>query len=357
MQNKFTKFRSIFIGSLMTAFIFTGCGLQTQVPTNSENMLKVETTHTLIPGLTSKAKDVEENFDIITIDQQTHLLYATDRSNKGVDVFDIATPKAKYLSTIDVGGLPNGLVIVKDQNKLFTGLSDSTVAVIDINPISAKYNTVVDKINTNGKERADEMGYDPKEKKLYVANGDDGFISVIDVVNDEIIKKIENLGAIEFPVYNPVDDMMYVTGAEDNLIIKIDPVKDEVVRKIDLGVNIHPTGIAINPKTNQALIGGEEQQTLVWDFNTDKVINIFNQVGGGDQLIYDPTVDMFFFGAGDFKSGSVIGLWSGSPITFIGNVPAALGSHNVAYDQTNKIVYTCDEQSGEIGLLSFPLPR
>jgi YVTN family beta-propeller protein len=349
----------------MTAILFTGCGVQTQTPKNSirptpdnsKNMLNVKGTHTLIPGLITKAKDVKSNFDIIDIDQQAHFLYAADRSTKGIDVFDITTEKAKYLSTISLGESPNGLVIVKDQNKIFTGLNDSTVAVIDINPISSKFNTVIDKINTNGKERADEMGYDPKEKKLYVANGDDGFITVINVVDDKIIKKIEDLGALEEPVYNPVDGMMYVAGSDDNVIIKIDPVKDEVVKKFDLSVKINPKGIAINPKTNQALVGGEEQQTIAWDFNTGKVIETFNQVGAGDQLIYDATVDMFFFGASKFESGPVIGLWRGSPIKFVGNVPAAIGSHNVAYDQTNNMVYTCDEKDGEIGLLSFPLPK
>ena len=368
MQKKFIRYGSIVIGGLMTAML-VACGTQTAAPKqsaknstivtpkNPENILKAKATHTLIPGLTALAKDVKVNFDIIAIDQQTHLLYANDRSTKGVDVFDVATPKAKYLRTIKLGNLPNGLVIVKDQNKIFAALTDSTVAVIDINPTSPKLNTVVDKINTNGKKRADEMDYDPKEKKLYVANGDDGFITVINAVNDKIIKKIDNLGALEQPRYNPADGMMYVTAYADNAIIKINPIKDVVVKKFDLGIKIKPKGFDINPKTNQAIIGGDEQQTLAWDFNTGKVIKTFNQVGGGDSVLYDSTVDMFFFGSDQFKSGSVIGLWSGSPIKFIGNVPAALKSHNVAYDQTNKMVYTCDEKKGEIGLLSFPLPK
>jgi YVTN family beta-propeller protein len=369
MHKKFIKYGSTVIGGLMAATMLAACGTQTTAPKqsvknstivtpkNSENILKAKVTHTLIPGLTALAKGVNVNFDIIAIDQQTHLLYANDRSTKGIDVFNVATPKAKYLRTIKLGNLPNGLVIVKDQNKIFSALTDSTVAVIDINPTSPKFNTVVDKINTKGKTRADEMDYDPKEKKLYVANGDDGFITVVNAVNDKIIKKIDNLGALEQPRYNPADGMMYVTAYADNAIIKIDPIKDKVVKKFDLGVKIKPKGFDINPKTNQAIIGGDEQQTLAWDFNTGKVIKTFNQVGGGDSVLYDSTVNMFFFGSDQFKSGSVIGLWSGSPIKFIGNVPAALKSHNVAYDQTNKMVYTCDEKKGEIGLLSFPLPK
>jgi len=39
--------------------------------------------------------------------------------------------------------------------------------------------------------------------------------------------------------------------------------------------------------------------------------DVTRTTGGGDSVIYDPTVAMFFFGSDQFKSGLVIGLWSG----------------------------------------------
>src|SRR5207248_419161 len=58
--------------------------------------------------------------------------------------------------------------VAKDVNKLFAGLNDSNVAIIDLTSL-----TVIAKVNTGGKGRADELDYDPKDKKVYVANSGD----------------------------------------------------------------------------------------------------------------------------------------------------------------------------------------
>ena len=46
-----------------------------------------------------------------------------------------------------------------------------------------------------------------------------------------------------------------------------------------------------------------------------------------------------------------------NPVKFIGNVATATGSHGVAYDETNGIVYTQDQNPNEGALFSFPAPK
>ncbi len=148
------------------------------------------------------------------------------------------------------------MTVAKNVSKLFVANNNSEIAIIDINPSSTTYDTVLAKLNTGGKKRADEMDYDPKEKKLYVANRDDKFVTVIDAVKNTIIKQIAGLGnALEQPRYNPSDGMMYMTGSGGNVVFRFDPVRDELAAKLDVGVPCNPNGLAINPATNLALLG------------------------------------------------------------------------------------------------------
>jgi DNA-binding beta-propeller fold protein YncE len=89
----------------------------------------------------------------------------------------MTAPAARYLRTVDVGSGPNGVSVAKNVNEVFAGLNNSDVVAIDIDPSSPTANTVVARVNTGGKNRADEMDYDPKDKKLCVANSDDGIVT------------------------------------------------------------------------------------------------------------------------------------------------------------------------------------
>ena len=316
-------------------------------------------THVEIPSITAKTAAI----DIMIVDQQAHLLYVADRTDSGVDVLDISTPEARYLRTFDVGGsAPNGIILAKDQNKLFAGNNDSTVSIIDL-----KTGKILASINTGGKMRADEMDYDAKDKKVYVANSGDGFVTVIDAVSNKAIKKIDKVseGALEQPRYNSADGFMYLTLSDDNMIAQFDPAKDELVRKFDVGVTCNPQGLAINPRTNQALLGcgnRKKPQTVLWDIKAGKVVSTFDKAGAGDMTLYDAKVDRFFYAASNFTSGGnpapLMAVFTGSPpVQFVGSIPTASGSHSVAFDETNKVIYMQDQKPFDGGLFAVPMPK
>jgi YVTN family beta-propeller protein len=330
----------------------------TILPVVAADTTQVTVTRVEIPPIKGKTASI----DILDIDQAAHLLYVTDRTDNGLDVFDIASPTAKYLRTIDMGSGPNGVTVAKNVNKVFAGLNNSNVAIVDVDPASSTLNTVLARLNTGGKNRADEMDYDPKEKKLYVANSNDQFVTVIDAVKNTIVKKIDLPGGgLEQPRYNPADGMMYLTGSDDNLVYQFDPATDTLVKKVDVVDPCNPNGLAINPATGQAILGcsnRKDQHTALWDLKAGKLVTRFTQVGAGDAAIYNAKADRFFFAASNFYRGAMIGLFGGSPVKFITNLPTAnySGSHGVAYDETNKVIYTQDQLAGEGALFSLPLP-
>lgn len=321
-----------------------------------ENTTKLNLTRVDIPPIKGKTASI----DILEIDQAAHLLYVADRTDNGIDIFDVSTPNAKYVKTIDVGTGPNGVTVAKNVNKLFAGLNDSNVAIIDIDPASPKVNTVIARLNTGGKARADEMDYDPVDKKLYVANSDDGIVSVVDAVNNTIVKKYDQMGdGLEQPRYNSGDGMFYLTSSGQNAVFQFDPTKDVLVKKFDVGVPCDPNGLGINPTTNQALLGcsnKKTQQFLLWDLKAGQVLSTFNQAGAGDAVFYSAKADRYFFAASNFYRGGQMAILGGNPIKFLTNVPTAVGSHGVAFDETNNVVYTQDQLPNEGALFSFPLP-
>ena len=331
----------------------------TLLPPVAGDTTVVTLTKIPIPPLSGKTASI----DLIVIDQDAHRLYAGDRLTNGVDVFDITTKEAKYLKTVDAGSGANGVVVAKNVNKVFAGLNDSNVAIIDLTSLN-----LIAKVNTGGKGRADELDYDPKDHKVYVANSGDGFVTVIDATTNTIVHKFDNLGpALEQPQYDSNDGLMYMTSSDQNAVFVFDPAKDVLVRKDVLAVLCNPQGLAINAKTNQALLGCNIGRagstgtplTVAWDLEKGIFVGVFGQVGSGDSVTYSAKTDRFYFGAHNFPHGSSIGIFSGSPIAFLTNVPTGSfsGAKNLAYDETNNLIYTQDALPGEGALFSFTPPK
>ena len=326
----------------------------TLLPAVAANVTVVPINRIPIPPIAGKTASI----DIMEIDQAAHLLYVTDRTDNGLDIFDVSTPCAKYVKTIDLGSGPNGVVVAKNVNKLFVTLNDSNVAIIDATPGSEK---VLAKVSTGGKKRADEIDYDAKDKKIYAANSDDGIVTVIDATTNAVLKKFENLGdALEQPRYDTADGMMYLTSSDQNAIFQFDPTKDVMVKKFDVGTKCSPNGLAINPTTQHALLGCSSRSAnnvVEWDLAAGKVAATFDQAGAGDAVFYSSKADRFFFAASNFNRGALMAIFTGNPVKFVTGIPTAIGSHGVAYDETNGIIYTQDQNPNEGALFSFSAPK
>jgi len=327
----------------------------TVLPAVTANLTTVPIARIPIPPIAGKTASI----DIMEIDQAAHLLYVTDRTDNGLDIFDVSTPCAKFVKTLDLGSGTNGVVVAKNVNKVFVTTNDSMVGVFDVSTAGSE--KLLTKVNTGGKKRADELDYDPKDKKVYAANSDDGIVTVIDATTNAIIKKFDNLGdGLEQPRYDASDGMMYMTSSAQNAIFQFDPTKDVMVKKFDVGVKCDPNGLGINPTTNHALLGCSNKSSnnvVEWDLTAGKMVQQFDQAGAGDAVFYSAKADRFFFGASNFNRGAEMAIFSGNPIKFVTAVLTAVGSHGVAYDETNGIIYTQDQNPNEGALFSFPAPK
>jgi DNA-binding beta-propeller fold protein YncE len=292
-------------------------------------------------------KGQNASFDNVEIDQAAHRLYLGDRTDKGIDVFDISKPPAKYLQTIALPSSPNGLAFAPDLSRLFVGTAAGSVVVVD-----TRTGSIVGDVPT-GKASADLLDYGSARQRLYVANSTDGTITSIDPSTLAIKSHFDVGYQLEQPRYNPKDGMVYVTSPQADALFKIDPSSGKVAYIYSLG-GCQPTGLAINPSSNKALIVCGTF-VMSWDLSTGKS-ETFKQVLGGDIVNYNAKVDRFFVGSPHITKPSVIGIFGGNPIAYYTSVDTGAHGNSATFDETNNIVYTPDTGPKSPGVASFRLP-
>lgn len=303
------------------------------------------------------------SFDFAAIDPSSKTLFLADRTNKGVDVISLATEK--YVSTI--GGFvglkgpdnsgPNGLAVVSDLNQLWATDGDSTVKVIDL----AK-GSVIATIASGGKNRGDDVAYDPQDKLVMMANDAETtpFLTFISAADRKILGKLElpGAGGIEGLLWSPSRSVFFVSvpttktnpGGEVDLV---DP-KTMKVTQVYPVKDCYPHGIAFGPRnqmvlacSNDAIQAGAKAQTLIMDATNGSIVATVPEIGGSDIAVFNPTLGHYYLGSSNMtsdgtKSGSpapALGIIDASTNKFLQGLPTLKSAHTVIADASTGHVY------------------
>src|SRR5207248_8974279 len=89
------------------------------------------------------------SFDGVEADQTAHRIYLADRTNNKVAVVDMSSAKPQFVGTIDVAGTPNGLGVAPKLHRLYAGMADGNLVVVDTDPQSPRAIQVIDKISVD----------------------------------------------------------------------------------------------------------------------------------------------------------------------------------------------------------------
>jgi hypothetical protein len=308
---------------------------------------EIQVASSPVPTLSGQAG----NFDNIEIDQGNHRLYIADRTDQGVDVFDISAPAAKFIKTIALSSPPNGLAVSADY-RLYAGMASGSVAVIDINKASSTLLTVVAEVKTGG-AGVDLLDYNGTNHMLLASNGADGSITWIDTITNEVKDKFKVGSALEQPRFDEGDQLIYVTSPAADALVQIDPKDGTIKNTFTLG-GCKPAGLAINPRANAAVIACNGY-VMTRDLKTDKMEK-FVQVLGGDIVNYNAKVDRFFVASPHKIHASAIGMFGGHPIAYISSIAAPGQGNSAVLDETNNIVYSPDTRPNQSGVAGTPRP-
>jgi hypothetical protein len=313
--------------------------------------------------------------DIVWADQATERVYFSDRGNGPTDTCPLITgaPSHGAVEVIDaendlfIGRITSGTAAGTGTPICFAGLptnhnfegpngvtagpnltvwagdGDSTLKVADVNPTSKTYLQLVDSISLANRtavsmcgavcNRADELGYDPEDHIIMVANdeptGIPPYVSLVNADTHALIGQInfsvqgELTGGLEQPLWIPALHRFFQTlpGTTSGFgkIAIVDPrgPSPHVTGVIDLApFKCSGTGEALGDDDHVVVSCGSFP--LVIDLHGAEIGPGITQVGGGDEVNFNP-------GDGNFVVSSNIDGSSANPVV-LGVIDSESGS-------------------------------
>ncbi len=349
-----------------------------------------------VPGTSSS--NPFTSFDAIYLDPQLQLLALSSRSSKAVALFNAFTDKPVGKTPAVFAGVgvnnahsgPNGTVIAGDQ--LWAGDYPSAVRVFDLRA-SLSSPPQIAAIDTGGAERADEMDYDPRDRIMGVSNSDTNpsFVSLISTRTFKITAKVifdgtngtpdASQGGIGSVLYDSRTDKFLVSipqlgsDATKGAVAEMDPRTGTITHVFSGIDDCLAAGMAQGPGEN-VLVGCDPgfpapdpvafaPRTYVINERTGAIVATIKQVGGEDEVWYNPGDHHYYTGSRDFFTGDspsaatpVLGVIDADTNQWIENLPTGVNAHSVAANPVNNHIYVplenpnplCGSLSGCVGV-------
>jgi DNA-binding beta-propeller fold protein YncE len=219
---------------------------------------------------------------------------------------------------------------------------------------------IVATISTGGQKRADELGIDTKDGIVLVGNNADkpSYVTFISTKPDHaILAKVEMPDAsdgIDQPLYVPETGLFYASvpiwKEEKNHggLAVLDPKTFKMLRLIPID-DCGPLGLAQGPGT-KVIVGcsaGSKTRTptmpnpatVIIDVATEKVVKVIHELGGQDEVWYNPTTRQYYTASRDLPSGPVLGVINADTDTFVESIATGENAHSVAADSKNNAIF------------------
>jgi len=322
------------------------------------------------------------------VENSTGQYFLADRANNAVDLVDAKTGTftATTLSTSSTGYIgkgvfagntsvratsgPNG-VLTDSAGLVWAGDGNSTIKVLNPTPGT----TDIKSIPTGGSERADELAYDPRDQVILIANDFEGFLTFINVTTQSVAAHFCYLdttltaaqqaslctytghstagGGIEQPVWVPETGLFYqaVPANSPNTVGFIDVFTPagKLVNTFSVpGCTNGPTGLALGP--NQRFLGACDNGAAAVELHTGKVHTIVPDVGGADEIWFNPGDHNFYLGiSGSGANGGKLGVVDGNNDHVVA-VLTGHGGHSVAAYAGNNHIFDPEKAGTGIAL-------
>lgn len=261
--------------------------------------------------------------------------------------FSVSLRADSVLTTITVGTTPTGIAANPATNKIYVSVNDQLgeVAVID-----GKTQQVTARITVG--RFAIAIAVNPFTNRIYASGCDSQAcnISVIDGKTDTLMAQIPinsgSLIGIQGMAVNPVTDRVYASDADNDQLIVIDGKTNAILAQVP--VPAQPSGVAVDPKTNQAYIGngGFPGRVVVFDGNTNTVVTTI------------PENDSIAHTATDFRLKRAYATLSSSLAVIdettnqqIANIPAGPFANGVDVNLLNHKIYVANSNGGDVTII------
>jgi YVTN family beta-propeller protein len=228
-------------------------------------------------------------WDYLNVDPQAHRLYVT------------RTDRVQVLDTEDgtlageVMGLNggHGVALAPDQNRGFVSSGKSnTVIVFDLKTLK-----VIGEPIPVGK-KPDAIVYDPASQHVFAFDGGSDEASVIDAATAKLVATIPLGGGPEFATADG-RGTIFVNLEDKNETLAIDSRNNTVTQRWPLAPGESPSGLAIDTAKHRLFAGCHNEQMVVLDAETGKVLATPAIGKGVDACWFDPGTGLAFASCGD----------------------------------------------------------
>jgi YVTN family beta-propeller protein len=301
------KGKTIYLKNLIIfSCIFSGCSGQ-QTP--GINLLKVEKVIDL-PG-------VKGRIDHLDFNLKDQVVYVAALGNNTVEVVDIRN--GKVIRSIKGFDEPQGVAYIPQRHEIFVANGGNGKCFF-YNADSFEKTATIDLSSD-----ADDVRYDPTERKIYVGYGEGG-IAIIDAVTH---KQIDDIKLPAHPESFQIDGklhLLFVNLPNANMVAVIDLVQKKLISK---WTRISSSGnfpMALDTIHHNIFVVYRHPAKLVtFDGITGKELNVNNAAGDADDLYYDQSTSQVFISGGSgyiniFKQNGI------NQLDLIGNVPTHSGA-------------------------------
>ena len=226
-----------------------------------------------------------EYFDYITVDPDARRVYVSH----GTEVQVLDADNYSVVGTI--GGLQrcHGVALVKELGKGFiTDGEAEKVVIFDLKTLK-----VTGEVKTNQPD-TDSLIYDPASKRIFTFNGDSHNTTAIDPAKETVLKSLDLVGAVEFPVADG-KGMIYDNNEDKNDVVAIDSREITVKARWPVAPAGTPVAMAMDRKNRRLFSAGRDPQMLVMmDADKGNVIQSFPITAGVDATIFEPETGLVF---------------------------------------------------------------
>jgi DNA-binding beta-propeller fold protein YncE len=274
-------------------------------------------------------------YDYLRVDPAMRRLYVSHATR--VEVLDVDTG-AKVGEVGPMKGI-HGIAVVPDLRRGFvTAGSDRTVVMFDLGTLK------IVKVITGLGVKPDAIEYDPQTRRVYVANGASGGITVIDPAKGEIAATVPIEGKLEGLAFDG-RGRLFVNTEDKSVIQVVDtktlkPLAAWPIAPVEGG-----TGLAIDAVHHRLFSAGGNKMLAVVDSDTGVLVATPEIGEDPDGDAFDPANGLIFTSN---MTGTVTVLHEDSPGAYsvVQTVPTAFGARTIAFDPNTGRIFLATGKFG-----------
>jgi DNA-binding beta-propeller fold protein YncE len=234
---------------------------------------------------------VEGRIDHMAVDEAGKRLFLAALGNNTVEVIDLAAGRRVHTLT----GLhePQGIAYAPGSRRLFVANGQSgSLSVFDAASYQARGSLPFG-------DDADNLRYDPKENRVYVGYGS-GAIEIFDAGSLKTLGSIRLAGHPESFQLERSGPRLFVNVPNAGQIAVLDRVKHSVIATWPMQEARANFPMALDEADHRLLIGCRDPaKLLVYDTQTGKVTASLPMVGDTDDLFYDAARKRLYVSGGE----------------------------------------------------------